>query len=135
MHCNQGALACLQGIFGFFNRLNSYWVAPLVNVVFVLTAILAQFFILSSWGNDCLQWVAHGGKHASSKQVEHQQGTEQRRLLATTDLDGSQQYTDSDSLQNSDQQAANKEVSHGLYIEMSDAHPTLLHQHGNLQNH
>ena len=135
MHFSQGAVACLQGFFGFFNRLNSYWVAPLVNLVFVLTAILAQLFILSSWGNDCLQWVAHDSKHAPSKQADHQPGTEHRRLLATTDLDGSQQYTDSDSVQNSDQHVARKDSSGGLYIEMSDAPPTLLHQRGNLPSH
>ena len=43
-------MSCLQAFFGFFNELNSYWVAPLVNLIFVLVAILAQLFLTTKWG-------------------------------------------------------------------------------------
>lgn len=45
------ALCCaVQDFWDFFEDLNAYWVAPFVNIVFVVVAVLAQLFLSSSWG-------------------------------------------------------------------------------------
>ena len=86
---------CLQALFGFFSKLNSYWVAPMVNVVFIVAAILTQLFLATLWGKAVLAWLTP--KHAFMKVVSSpepdpsplhrskpfQADTEQQRLLAS----------------------------------------------------
>ena len=40
----------VQDFCEFFNDLNAYWVAPFVNITFVITAVLAQLYLSSPWG-------------------------------------------------------------------------------------
>ena len=56
---------CLQAFFGFFGKLNSYWVAPMVNVVFLLVAVATQLFLTTAWGRAVLAWL--DPKHAFVK--------------------------------------------------------------------
>lgn len=86
---------CLQAFFGFFSKLNSYWVAPMVNIVFIVAAVLTQLFLATLWGKAVLAWLTP--KHAFMKEVSspepdpgplhrpnsYQADTEQQRLLAS----------------------------------------------------
>ena len=40
----------VQDFCEFFNDLNAYWVAPFVNITFVVIAVLAQLYLSSPWG-------------------------------------------------------------------------------------
>lgn len=89
---------CLQVFFGFFSKLNSYWVAPMVNLIFIVTAVLTQLFLATLWGKAVLAWLTP--KHAFMKEALSSQpdkdsnarhssnsseaDTEQQRLLAST---------------------------------------------------
>lgn len=95
---------CLQAIFGFFSRLNSYWVAPLVNLVFIAAAVLTQLFLATVWGKAVLAWLAQkpfSTMKASSLPLDvnpedihrcnlYEPETEHQRLLASADLQGMQ---------------------------------------------
>lgn len=63
-----------QGFFEFFNELNAYWVAPLVNVSFVVVAFLAQLFLSSPWGTAVSnESLGKGTDPKSSSSIEEQQ--------------------------------------------------------------
>ena len=124
-------MACrlLQAFFGFFNGLNSYWVAPFVNLVFVLTAILTQLCLLSysASARPSLGKTLYG-KKCTDQETEH------RRLLSTADLDGSQQMDDGTPRLYAYEGVMPADSPRALCIEMSDAH-SLLHQRTNSQSH
>ena len=96
-HASAELYICLQAFFGFFSKLNSYWVAPMVNLVFIVTAVLTQLFLATLWGKAVLAWLSP--KHAFMKVALSPQpdndsstlhrsksseaNTEQQRLLAS----------------------------------------------------
>ena len=102
--CRLSSCICLQAFFGFFSRLNSYWVAPLVNLVFIVAAVLTQLFLATTWGKAVLAWScqkqlstekASGFPLGSNPEDMHscspfESETEHQRLLASTDLQGTQ---------------------------------------------
>ncbi|KAL3146444.1 hypothetical protein ABBQ32_003121 [Trebouxia sp. C0010 RCD-2024] len=99
-----GLLPPTGAIFGFFSRLNSYWVAPLVNLVFIAAAVLTQLFLATVWGKAVLAWLAQkpfSTMKASSLPLDvnpedihrcnlYEPETEHQRLLASADLQGMQ---------------------------------------------
>lgn len=136
--------SCLQAVFGFFSRLNSYWVAPLVNVVFIAAAVLTQLFLATMWGKAVLAWLAQkqfSTKKASSVPFDatsedmhgcnlYEPETEHQRLLASAELQGTQSYGVS-----GPQSAVRLEPLYegpaAFSVEMADL--DALHQHTNLQ--
>ena len=127
--CYLMGVCLLQAFFDFFNELNSYWVAPFVNLVFVLTAILTQLCLLFCSGSarSAFDMKLHGKKLTD-------QDTEHRRLLTTADLDGGQQMDDGTPRLYAYEGVMPADSPRALCIEMSDAH-SLLHQRTNSQSH
>lgn len=122
-HCH----ASLQGFFAFFNSLNSYWVAPMVNFVFILVAILTQLFLATLWGKAVLAWLTP--KQAFVKaDTSPKPDSEQQRLLAAV-----QHWRTSHSSSATEEQSAtgvgsNSASPNAMYVELSEAH-YLLQQH------
>ena len=114
-------MSCLQALFGFFNELNSYWVAPLVNLVFVLVAILAQLFLMTKWGRDVLAWMNSQMLHVKGNK-SIRLGTEQRRLLTATSPESFRLYSDDSDAQNELSASVIGQHSSALHVELSDAH-------------
>jgi len=123
-------MSCLQAFFGFFNELNSYWVAPLVNLVFVLVAILAQLFLMTKWGRDVTAWTNLQMLHVKgNKSIRW--GTEQRGLLTATPPGSFRLYSDDSDAQDQSSASAFGQRTSALHVELSDAH-NLLHQASNV---
>jgi len=123
-------MPCLQAVFGFFNELNSYWVAPLVNLVFVLIAILAQLFLTTMWGRDVMAWMNSQMLHVKgNKSITL--GTEQRRLLTATPPGSFRLYSDDSDAQNEFSASVIAQHPSALHVELSDAH-NLMHQTSNV---
>ena len=119
--------ACLQAFFAFFNSLNSYWVAPMVNLVFILVAILTQLFLTTLWGKAFLAWFTPK-QPLVSVDTNPKPSSEQQRLLAAA-----QHWRISHSSSATEEQFATglgsvNESSDTMYVELSDAH-YLLHHH------
>ncbi len=123
-------MSCLQAFFGFFNELNSYWVAPLVNLVFVLVAILAQLFLMTKWGRDVTAWTNLQMLHVKGNK-SIRLGTEQRRLLTATPPGSFRLYSDDSDAQDQSSASAFGQRTSALHVELSDAH-NLLHQASNV---
>lgn len=78
--------------------------APLVNLVFIIAAVLTQLFLATTWGKaalECLSWKQDLAKEASSSQFDTnpedcrthsavEPDTEHQRLLASAQLQGAQ---------------------------------------------
>lgn len=123
-------MPCLQAFFGFFNELNSYWVAPLVNLVFVLVAILAQLFLTTKWGREVLAWMNSQMLHVKGNKSTAL-GTEQRRLLTATPPGSFRMYSDDNEAQNELSASVPGQHTSALHVELSDAH-NLLHPASNV---
>ncbi len=119
-------MSCLQAFFGFFNELNSYWVAPLVNLVFVLVTILAQLFLTTKLGRDVLAWMNSRMLHVKGNKGIAV-GTEQRRLLTATPPGSFRLYSDDSDAQDQSSASVIGQRTSALHVELSDAH-NLLHQ-------
>lgn len=123
---------CLQAFFGFFSKLNSYWVAPMVNLVFIVSAILTQLCLATPWGKAVLAWLTP--KHAFMKVALNPQpdkgrnilhrsnsleaDTEQQRLLASAHWN-SMQSTGASEGHNATQLEMLYEGPAGLCVEMA----------------
>ncbi|DBA95341.1 TPA: hypothetical protein ACH3X3_013226 [Trebouxia sp. C0006] len=110
--------------FGFFNELNSYWVAPLVNLVFVLVAILAQLFLATKWGRDVTAWTNLRMLHVKGNKGVAL-GTEQRRLLTATPPGSFRLYSDDSEVQDQSSASVIGQRTSALHVELSDAHKLL----------
>ncbi len=117
-------MPCLQAFFGFFNELNSYWVAPLVNLVFVLVAILAQLFLATKWGRDVTAWTNLRMLHVKGNKGVAL-GTEQRRLLTATPPGSFRLYSDDSEVQDQSSASVIDQRTSALHVELSDAHKLL----------
>lgn len=117
-------MSCLQAFFGFFNDLNSYWVAPLVNLVFVLVAILAQLFLPTKWGRHVMAWMNSQMLHVKgNKSIALR--TEQRRLLTATPPGSFRLYSDDSEVQDQSSASVIDQRTSALHVELSDAHKLL----------
>ena len=84
----------VQDFWDFFEDLNAYWVAPFVNIVFVVVAVLAQLFLSSSWGAALSNQLRKSGLNLKAKGsslpiVEEQQLLEPEAVLHLPHQDSS----------------------------------------------
>lgn len=106
--------------------------APVVNLVFVLFAILTQLFLKTKWGQAASAWMCAQRVHVEGDKGISL-GTEQRRLLTETPPGSGRLYSDTSEAQNESQASMPNRRPSTSYVELADAHH-LLRQTSNVQS-
>ena len=73
-------LVSVQDFFEFFNELNAYWVAPFVNVSFIVIAVLAQLYLSTPWGA-AVSKPSHAGLSTQKAKTSTLTELEEQQLL------------------------------------------------------